>query len=91
MVNNMTDHTYDYISLKPIAERFKEAANQISDEEIQEMVRSAIKKQINDQIALNTGALGDAINEWITDWLEDSDNAEWTIKLIKEGLRKKLT
>ena len=87
----MTNQIYDYISLKPIAERFKEATNRITDEEIQEIIRSAIKKQINDQIALNTGILGDTVNEWIENWLEDSDNAEWTMKLIKEGLRKKLS
>ena len=86
----MTNQTSDYISLKPIADRFKEAANQITDEEIQEMVRNAIRKQINDQILLNTGVLGDVINEWIENWLEDPDNCEWTLNLIKEGLRKKL-
>lgn len=87
----MTNQVYDHISSKPIAERLKEAAGRITDEEIQEIVRDAIRKQVNNQIILSTGVLQNTINEWINNWLEDSDNAEWTMNLIKEGLRKKLT
>lgn len=35
----MTNQTQDYITLKPIAERFKEVANSISDEEIKSIIK----------------------------------------------------
>lgn len=46
----MTKQTEDYLSLKPLAERFQEAANRITDEELDCIIRSKIKEQVEEQI-----------------------------------------
>lgn len=46
----MTKQTEDYLSLKPLAERFQKAANRITDEELDYIIRSKIKEQIENQI-----------------------------------------
>lgn len=44
----MTKQTEDYLSLKPLAERFREAANRITDKELDCIIRSKIKEQIEE-------------------------------------------
>ena len=38
----MTNQTQDYITLKPIAERFKEVAMSISDDEIKSIIKEEL-------------------------------------------------
>jgi glyceraldehyde-3-phosphate dehydrogenase/erythrose-4-phosphate dehydrogenase len=42
----MEKQTENYIILKPIAERFNQVANQISDDEIKYIIKEAMKDQI---------------------------------------------
>lgn len=46
----MKKQTEDYLSLKPLAERFRELANRITDEELDCIIRSKIKEQVEEQI-----------------------------------------
>ena len=43
----MNRQTEDYISLKPIADRFKDAANSITDDEIRNMIKNSLQRQID--------------------------------------------
>ena len=65
----MTKQTEDYLSLKPLTERFQEAANRITDEELDYIIKSKIKEQIEKQIDFSS--FGTAIEEVIENWFED--------------------
>lgn len=56
----MTKQTEDYLSLKPLAERFQEAANRITDEELDYIIRSKIKEQIE---KIDFNSFGTAIED----------------------------
>ena len=43
---NLSKQTEDYIKLKPIADRFKEAAMSISDDEIKAIIKEELREQI---------------------------------------------
>lgn len=46
----MTKQTYDYIALKPLANRFKEAAESITDDEIKEIIKDQLRCKIDEAI-----------------------------------------
>lgn len=82
----MSKQTEDYISLKPIADRFREAAKSISDDELREIVKDGLRNKIREEM--------DNINiplEEITEsWFEDENNVEWIINTLKESIENKL-
>ncbi len=81
----MTSQTQDYITLKPIAERFKEVANSISDEEIKSLIKEELRKQISSQVNF-----GSTIAQWVEDMLEDDDSwIELVMKCMKESIKNK--
>lgn len=81
----MTRQTQDYITLKPIAERFKEVANSISDEEIKSLIKEELREQIRSQVNF-----GSTIAQWVEDMLEDDDSwIELVMKCMKESIKNK--
>lgn len=84
----MTKQTEDYLSLKPLAERFKEVANKITDEEIDYIIRSKIKEQIEEQIDFSS--LGIAIEETIENWFEDNENCNFVLDTLRESIERRL-
>ena len=58
----MTNPTQDYITLKPIAERFKEVAMSISDDEIKSIIKEELREQIRNQVNF-----GSTIGQWVDD------------------------
>lgn len=84
----MKKQTEDYLSLKPLAERFKEAANKITDEELDYIIRSKIKEQIENQI--NFSSFGTAIEEVIENWFEDNDNCNFILDTLRESVKRRL-
>lgn len=81
----MTNQTQDCITLKPIAERFKEVAMSISDDEI----KAIIKEELSDQIRTQVN-FGSIIGQWVEDMLEDDESwAELVISCMKESIRNK--
>lgn len=80
----MSNQIKDYISLKPIAERFKEVAMKISDDEIKNLIKEELRVQIREQVEF-----GSVINEWVECWLEDEDNCDFVMKAIKESIKNK--
>lgn len=78
----MTRQTEDYITLKPIADRFKEIANSISDEKIKILIKEELKHQIKEQVEF-----GRTIAEWVEEMLEEDDS--W-VTLVKQCMEKVL-
>ena len=84
----MTKQTEDYLSLKPLAERFQEAANRITDEELASIIRSKIKEQIEKQIDFSS--LGIAMEEIIENWFEDNENCNFVLDTLRESIERRL-
>ena len=84
----MTKQTEDYLSLKPLAERFQESANRITDEELDYIIRSKIKEQIGEQIDFSS--LGIAIEETIENWFDDNENCNFVLNILKESIERRL-
>ncbi|MEY8352510.1 hypothetical protein AALB39_04045 [Lachnospiraceae bacterium 54-53] len=80
----MTDQTRDYIALKPIADRFKEVASTISDDEIRSLIKEELREQIHKQVEF-----GSTIAEWVDDYLEDDDTCEFVKKCFVDSIKKK--
>lgn len=73
----MSEQIRDYISLKPIAERFKEVASTISDDEIKSLIKEELREQIHKQVEF-----GSTIAEWVENMLEGDDMCE----LVRESM-----
>ena len=84
----MTKQTEDYLSLKPLAERFQEAANRITDEEFDCIIRSKIKEQIEEQIDFSS--LGIAIEETVENWFDDNENCNFVLDTLKKSIERRL-
>lgn len=81
----MTNQTQDYITLKPIAERFKEVAATISDEEIKYLIKDELREQIRTQVDF-----GSTIAQWVEDMLNDDESwVELVINCMKESIKNK--
>ena len=84
----MTKQTEDYLSLKPLAERFKEVANRITDEELDYIIRSKIKEQIEEQVDFSS--FGTAMEEVIENWFEDNENCNFVLDTLRESIERRL-
>lgn len=84
----MTKQTENYLSLKPLAERFKEVANRITDEELDYIIRSKIKEQIEEQVDFSS--FGTAIEEVIENWFEDNENCNFVLDTLRESIERRL-
>lgn len=84
----MTKQTEDYLSLKPLAERFQKAANRITDEKLDCIIRSKIKEQIEEQIDFSY--LGIAIEETIENWFDDNENCNFVLDTLRESIERRL-
>lgn len=81
----MSNQTQDYITLKPIAERFKEVATTISDDEIKSLIKEELRKQIRTQVDF-----GSTIAQWVEDMLNDDESwVELVIDCMKESIKNK--
>lgn len=78
----MTKQAQDYIILKPIAERFKEVAMSIPDDEIRDIIKDELRKQVREQFNF-----GYTISEWVNTMLED-DNL-W-VELVRSCMEKSI-
>ena len=81
----MTNQTQDYITLKPIAERFKEVAMSISDDEIKTIIKEELREQIRNQVNF-----GSTIGQWVDDMLEDDESwVELVVDCMKTSIKNK--
>lgn len=84
----MAKQTEDYLSLKSLAERFQEAANRITDKELDCIIRSKIKEQIEEKIDFSS--LGIAIEETIENWFDDNENCNFVLDTLKKSIERRL-
>ena len=82
----MDKQTFDYISLKPIADRLRKAAGTISDYEIRDIVKDQIAQNVKEQLEDSYFSL----KQIIEDWFDDIDNIEWINKTLKASIENKL-
>jgi len=81
----MSNQTQDYISLKPIAERFKEVAASISNDEIKSLIKEELREQIRNQV--NFGSI---ISELVETELEKNDKwKDLVLNCMEESIRNK--
>lgn len=78
----MNKQTETYITLKPIAERFSNIANEITDEEIKDLIKSCMREKIAEVIDFN--GITQIVDEFV------SNNEENIAEAIKFSLSKKL-
>lgn len=79
----MSDYTQteSYIVLKPIAERFSRIANAITDDEIKDMIKSSLLKQ------LGNIEFGHMVGYLVDDWVEN--NEEMICNYAHDAIKKK--
>ena len=79
----MSDYTQteSYIVLKPIAERFSRIANAITDDEIKDMIKSSLLKQ------LSNIEFGHMVGYLVGDWVEN--NEEMICNYAHDAIKKK--
>lgn len=63
----MSKQTEDYISLKPIADRFREAAKSISDEELREIVKDGLRSKVREELDCMELPLEEIVESWFED------------------------
>lgn len=84
----MIKQTEDYLSLKPIADRSREAASEITDEEIKSIIKDKIREKVDEQIDFSS--FGTVIEEMIDNWFEDDDNCMFILDTLKDGVKRRL-
>ena len=82
----MSKQTEDYISLKPIADRFREAAKSISDEEMREIVKDGLLSKVREEL----DCMELPLEEIVESWFEDEKNVAWILNSLKESLENRL-
>ena len=79
----MSEQTENYIVLKPIAERFNRIANELTDEDIRNIIKSELRNQIQKLDFTSE------IETIVEDYIED--NPEEILSMYKTGLKERLT
>lgn len=82
----MSKQTEDYISLKPIADRFREAAKSISNEELREIVKDGLRSKVREDLAF----VNLPLEEITESWFEDEKNVAWILNSLKESIENRL-
>lgn len=82
----MNNQTADYISLKPLADRFREAAESIDNDEIKDIIKSKIKEKVEEQL----DEIDIPLSEIVEEWFDDDNNILWVMNSIKYSIESKL-
>ena len=78
----MTTETQNYLILKPIAERFNLIAKNISDEDIEYIIKSAMKEQIKNVFDF------EKVSEIVDDYIDNHESD--IIDMTKKSIQKRL-
>lgn len=79
----MSNQTESYIVLNPITERFTRIADEITDDEIKNLIISGLKEQ------LKSVDLGRLVGYIVEAYFEDETNIETIQNLIEESIKNK--
>lgn len=82
----MTQQTSDYISLKPLADRFKEVSKSISDDDIRFIIKDTLREKISEELMSLEIPLEQIVNEWF----EDETNVGWIVDMLRGSIEKRL-
>lgn len=82
----MNNQTADYISLKPLADRFRKAAESINDDEIKDIIKSKIEEKVEEQLRGSDVSLYTILEEWF----DDDNNILWVMSTLKDSIENKL-
>lgn len=82
----MNKQTADYITLKPLADRFKEVLESISDDEIRGIIKQSLKDRIDEQLR----GIEIPLEEIVSEWFYDEMNVEWVINTLKDSIENRL-
>ena len=82
----MNNQTADYISLKPLADRFRKAAELINDYEIKDIIKSKIEEKVEEQLRGSDVSLYTILEEWF----DDDNNILWVMSTLKDSIENKL-
>ena len=82
----MEKQTFDYISLKPLADRFKEVAATITDEEIRNIIKAKLEEKVQEQIE----GIDIPLSDMMDDWFGDDSNINWVMDTLKKSIENKL-
>lgn len=80
----MEKQTFDYISLKPLADRFKEVAATITDEEIRNIIKAKLEEKVQEQIE----GVDIPLSDMMDDWFGDDSNINWVMDTLKKIYRE---
>ena len=79
----MENKTESYIILKPIAERFNRIANEITDAEIKDLIKSSLREQI---ACID---LSSYLREVADNYFDSEENFDKIQKIIEESIKNK--
>lgn len=82
----MNNQTADYISLKPLADRFRKAAESINDDEIKNIIKSKIEEKVEKQL----DGIEIPLLAIVEEWFNDDDNIIWVMSSLKDSIENKL-
>ena len=82
----MNNQTADYISLKPLADRFRKAAESINDDEIKNIIKSKIEEKVEEQL----DGIEIPLLAIVEEWFNDDDNILWVMSSLKDSIENKL-
>jgi len=79
----MSNQTENYIILKPIAERFSRIANEMTDDDIKNLIKSSLREQ------LDTIDIGRLVGYIIDEYFENQLNIESINDIIEKSIKDK--
>lgn len=77
----MENKTESYIILKPIAERFNRIANEMTDEDIKQLIKSELREQ------LRVYDFGYDVKVIMDEWFDDEKNVESVRNMIEKSIK----
>ena len=79
----MSNQTENYIILKPIVERFSRIANEMTDDDIKNLIKSSLREQ------LSTIDIGRLVGYIIDEYFENQSNIESINDIIEKSIKDK--
>lgn len=83
----MNKQTLDYIALKPLSDKFKEVSKNISNDDIENIIKDEIREKVKEDLDGVEIPLCDIVEEWFS----SDENTEWVINTLKQSINNKLT
>lgn len=83
----MNKQTLDYIALKPLSDKFKEVSKNISNDDIENIIKDEIREKVKEELDGVEIPLCDIVEEWFS----SDENTEWVINTLKQSINNKLT